>query len=347
MKAKPGARSRRMRGHSESSVRTPSVRDAMREGRVLVYGVVEPDEFAGWEEAFEAKYPGIEVEFKRKYVPGTPPPMATEIMEEAKSGGETADAVIVSVPPLLQFRDLDLLAGTRSREAAAYPRSVRDPGDPWFPIASIPMVQVYNPQLVSEPGLPRGALDLTSPRWRGSIATHDPSLGTVGAYWLASLRPVLGEAKWRDFVEGLARNKPRAFPLYDPVVDSVADGETSVGLTVLLHDYVKAKRAGRAIERLKLSDVPLMTTFNAVARTRDGSHPAAAALLIEFLLSEEGQRLIGSTYLRIPARPGSSAPYSLERVLPTGERPVRYPNAAMARTARDSLSLMARLFARE
>lgn len=345
MKAKPRVGPHRRRGTSRGGGGGSAIRKATREGRVLVYGVVEPDEFAGWKEAFEARYPGVKVEFKRKYVPGTPPPMAREIMEEVKAGRETADAVIVSVPPLLQFRDLGLLEATRSREAAAYPRWVRSPGDPWFPIASIPMVQVYNPRLVSESDLPRGALDLTSPRWRGSIATHDLSLGTVGAYWLASLRPVLGEAKWRDFVEGLARNQPRAFPLYDPVVDSVADGESSIGLTVLLHDYVKAKRSGRAVERLKLSDVPLMTTFNAVARTRDGSHPAAAALLIEFLLSGEGQRLIGSTYLRIPARPRTRAPYSLERVLPGRERLVGYPNEAMARTARDSLSLMARLFA--
>ncbi len=329
------------------SPESSTIQKAKKEGRMLIYGTVELDEFAEWKHSFEKKYPGVEVEYKRKYVPGTPPPMAKEIMEEAKAGKETADAVIVAVPPLLQFQDLKLLAKMRSKEAAAYPREVRHPGDPWFPIVSIPMIQVYNPELVSKSELPRSALDLTSPKWREAIVTHDLSLGTLGAYWLASLRPVFGEKKWRTLVEGLAKNKPKGYPLYDSVVDSITSGETKIGLTVLLHDYVKAKNAKRAIERLKLSDVPILATFNAIAKTRDGSHPAATSLLIDFLLSSEGQKLVGSTYLRIPARTRTGAPYSLEKIMPRREKMIGFPNHSMLRTAPDSISWMARLFAHQ
>lgn len=339
--AKRGAGATKTRG------RSPALEKAEKEGRVLVYGTVEPDEFAGWKQAFETKYPNIEVEFKRKYVPGTPPPMAKEIMDETAAGTETADAVIVAVPPLLQFHDLNLLDRMKSKEAAAYPRTVRHPGDPWFPIVSIPMIQVYNPELVSRSELPRTALDLTSPKWRGAIVTHDLSLGTLGAYWLASLRPIFGEKKWRTLVEGLANNKPKGYPLFDTVVDSVTSGETKIGLTVLLHDYVKAKNAKRAIERLRLGDVPILATFNAIAKTRAGRHPAATALLVDFLLSTEGQKLVGSTYLRIPARTRTGAPYSLEKILPKREKMVGFPNRSMLRTAPDSISWMSRVFAHQ
>lgn len=136
---------------------------------MLVYGTVELDEFSGWKASFEKKYPGVEVEYKREYVPGTPPPMAKKIMDEAKAGKETADAVVVAVPPLLQFRGLDLLAKAKIKEAEAYPKGVRQPEGYWFPVVSIGMIQVYNPSLVSESELPRIALDLTSPsggtRW--------------------------------------------------------------------------------------------------------------------------------------------------------------------------------------
>ena len=76
------------------SAKASTVDKAQKEGRVLVYGTVELDEFSGWKKSFEKKYPGVEVEYKREYVPGTPPPMAKKIMEEDKAGKETADAVI-------------------------------------------------------------------------------------------------------------------------------------------------------------------------------------------------------------------------------------------------------------
>jgi ABC-type Fe3+ transport system substrate-binding protein len=310
----------------------------------LVFGTVEIDEFSGWKKSFEKKYPGIEIEYRREYVPGTPPPMAKKIMDDVKAGRETADAVIVAVPPLLQFRRLNLLSKAKSKETAAYPQSVRQSKGYWFPIVSIGMIQVYNPKLLSKKELPRTALDLVDPKWKGSIVTHDLSVGTLGAYWLASLRPILGETKWRKLAEGLAKNQPKVYPLYDTVVDSVTSGETKIGLTVLLHDYVKAKEAKRSIERLKLKDVPTMLTFNAIAKTTAGRHPASTQLLIDYLLSKEGQKKVGSTYLRIPARTGIDVPYSLEKMAPN-EKLAPFPNEKMLRSAPGSISTLAKLFA--
>lgn len=319
---------------------------AKTEGRVLVYGTVEVDEFSGWKEAFEKKHPGIVVEYKRKYVPGTPPPMAKEMMEETAAGKETADAVIVAVPPLLQFRGLNLLSKAKQKESAAYPKQVRQPEGYWFPIVSIGMIQVYNPKLVAKSELPKTSMDMTDPKWKDAIVTHDLSVGTLGAYWLASLRPIFGEKKWKDFVEGLAKNRPKAYPLYDNVVDSVTSGEAKIGLTVLLHDFIKAKRAKRDIERLKLKDVPMLMTFNAIARTRAARHPAAAELLVDFLLSKQGQKMVGSTYLRIPARTGTGAPYSFEKMVGK-EKFVSFPSDEMLRTSADSISSLAKLFAKK
>jgi iron(III) transport system substrate-binding protein len=271
--------------------------------------------------------------------------MAKKIMEEAKAGKETADAVIVAVPPLMQFRDLDLLSKTKLKEAAAYPQDVRQPEGYWFPKVSIPMIQVYNPRLVAKRELPRTALDLTTPKWKDAIVSHDLSLGTLGAYWLSSLRPIFGEKKWRKFVEGLAKNRPRGYPLYDSVVDSVTSGETKIGLTVLLHDFVKARKAKRATERLKLKDIPILMTFNAIAKTRPGKHPAYVELLIDYLLSKEGQKKVGSTYLRIPARSGTGAPYSLDKFVPKRDKLTIFPNQDMLPSAADSIALLAREFA--
>ena len=88
---------------------------------------------------------------------------------------ETADAVIVAVPPLLQFRGLNLLAKAKQKESAAYPEDVRQPEGYWFPIVSIGMIQVYNPKLVAEEELPRNGHGPDRPKVEGcdSIARLD------------------------------------------------------------------------------------------------------------------------------------------------------------------------------
>jgi len=318
------------------SLHRSTIEGAEKEGKVLIYGTVEKDEFAGWKKAFERKYPSIEIDYRREYVYGTPPPMAKKIMQEIKEGKETADAVIATVPPMMQMRELNLLSKVKLEEAEAYPEDVRQKDGYWFPIVSIPIVQIYNPKLVSKKELPKTALDLTSPKWKDAIVLHDMTLGTLGAYWLASLRPIFGEKKWSKLVHGLAANKPKAFPLYDNIVDSVASGETRIGLTTLLHDLMKAKEAKRNIARLTLKDVPILTSFNAIAKTKAGKHPASAELVIDFLISSSGQKKIGSTYVRIPARPGIDAPYSIDKLV-RKEKTVVFPNTLMLPSVLDSI----------
>jgi len=320
-----------------------TIEKAEKEGRVLIYGTVEKDEFASWKKAFERKYPSIEIDYRREYVYGTPPPMAKKMMQEIKEGKETADAIIATVPPMMQMRDLNLLSKVKLEEASAYPEDIRQKDGYWFPIVSIPIVQIYNPKLISKRELPKTALDLTSPKWKNAIVLHDMTLGTLGSYWLACLRPIFGEKKWSKFVRGLAANKPKAFPLYDNITDSVTSGETKIGMTILLHDLVKAKEAKRNLARLILKDVPILTSFNAIARTKAGKHPVSAELVIDFLISSSGQKKIGSTYVRIPARLKTGAPYSMEKLVGKEKTPV-FPNELMLTSISDSIKLFVKLF---
>ena len=78
-------------------------------GKVRIYGTVEIDEFEPWQKKFNEYYPNIELDFNRRYVYGTPPPMAKAVMEESSKGKTTADVVIASTSPILQFQNLGIL----------------------------------------------------------------------------------------------------------------------------------------------------------------------------------------------------------------------------------------------
>ena len=78
-------------------------------GKVRIYGTVEIDEFEPWQKKFNEHYPNIELDFNRRYVYGTPPPMAKAVMEESSKCKTTADVVIASTSPILQFQNLGIL----------------------------------------------------------------------------------------------------------------------------------------------------------------------------------------------------------------------------------------------
>ena len=60
--------------------------DSNISGKVRIYGTVEIDEFEPWQKKFNEHYPNIELDFNRRYVYGTPPPMAKAVMEETSKG---------------------------------------------------------------------------------------------------------------------------------------------------------------------------------------------------------------------------------------------------------------------
>lgn len=314
-----------------------------KEGKVIIYGTVEKEEFSGWKKAFEEKHPCIEVDYRREYVYGTPPPMAKKIMSEIKDGAETADLVIASVPPVMQMKDLGILRKYKSPEATAYPKEIRQKDGFWTPIIAIPIVQIYNPNLVKKSELPKSASDLTNPKWKSRLVIHDITLGTLGCHWLLSLRPILGDEIWEKFARGLARNKPKSYPLYDDIMDSVADGETKIGVTILLHDFVKARDSKRSVARLKLRDVPLLASYSAVGITAAAKHPSSAEMLVDYLLSREGQEKIGSTHVRIPARTGIDCPYSLNKIV-SDETPTLFPRKELMSDVDQTLPFLTRLF---
>ena len=252
--------------------------------------------------------------------------------------------MIASVPPVIQMQELNLLRRYKSPEINSYPAETYDRDRYWASVISIPIVQIYNTKLVTEAELPRSALDLADSKWKDSLVMHDVTLGTLGCHWFLALKQILGTQKWRKFVVGLAKNRPKSYTLYDPVMDSVANGETKIGVTVLLHDLVKAKNAKRPVARLRLRDVPLLTSSSAIAITAATKHPNSAELLVDFLLSTEGQTKIGSTYVRIPARPGVKAPYALNRIVPK-EKPILFPNKSVMSELDENLAFVTKSFA--
>ncbi|MCI0363971.1 MAG: extracellular solute-binding protein [Phycisphaerales bacterium] len=246
------------------------------------------------------------------------------------------------------FMTIDLaedgvLGEFKSDSTAGWPDRYRDPQHRWCGFAARARVIVYAPDRVPEAEAPQTWMALRDQRFRDRIAMADPRFGTTGghlgamkAYWDQHIMP----GYYAAFIEALAANNARLLPSGNAgVVEAVASGEADVGLTD--SDDVWAAQARGLNVRLvyPAHDVDAsgqgggtLLIPNTVALVKGGPHPEQARRLIEFLLSEQVERMLAeSVSHNIPLRPGLAQRYS-DYVVPD-PLVVDYRAAAKARPA--------------
>jgi len=86
-----------------------------------------------------------------------------------------------------------------------------------------------------------------------------------------------------------------------------------------------------------------MSTSNAIAITKASKNKDAAAVFVKFLLSDEGQEMIGNSYVRVPGNENINAKYSISNILPKEDITYFPDKDAYPRTQSD-LNLLRDLF---
>ena len=283
------------------------------EDSLTIYSTIDPEDFEVWQDAFNEKYPDVAV----NYVQGWPGAIHSRMTSERDAGEPTADVVMISLSLQLVLQEEGFLEAYDSPEASAYPDIYKDPDGYWTTVVLLPMLQVRNTDLVPDNEVPTTIDELVDPKWNGKATIHDLTLGTVGTQYFGSLKESMGQAAWESFIERLATNvEPIRSPSFEGIIAPVASGEQSIALNVYMHDFLSKKNNGAPVESFTIDGVPVLTTFIPASLVADAEHPVAAKLFIDFILSEEGQEMVGNTEVRIAARPGITATYTLETVLP-------------------------------
>jgi len=158
--------------------------------------------------------------------------------------------------------------------------------------------------LVPASDAPRKLNDLLDPKWRGRMAWTDaPSAGGpsgfIGAIFLS-----LGKDKGIEFLTKLAEQRIANIPSNQRVVlDQNIGGQYPLVLCIYNYHAAISASQGAPVQWLKV--LPILT-FGTVAMVKNGPHPNATKLFIEFMLSEEGQRIHAEAGY-IPAHPNVAA----------------------------------------
>lgn len=221
---------------------------------------------------FEEKYPGTTLTVLRQ--PGEK--IRNRIVTEARAGKGFWDVVSFN------HLDMDVLDGEKLLGGKAEPIYVRQ-----YTIG-------YNTQLVKPGEAPRDWGDLLQSKWKGKLAIDENEVE-----WFASMLDYMGHEKGTAFMRSLARQEPQFRRGHTLLSKLLMAGDFPLAI-VHAAEMEEAKKSGAPVDWVRTLD-PLVTSPSVIAVSARAPNPKGARQFVEFVLSDEGQKLIADQG-RVPAR---------------------------------------------
>jgi iron(III) transport system substrate-binding protein len=250
-------------------------------GKLVLY-TSQPDRDAQQTIAgFRRLHPGVEVEVFRS---GTTEVMA-KLAAEFAAGQARPDLLFIADAASMEMLKADnRLEAHAGAKLDGIPEGLVDKDRTYFGTKIISTGIVYNRAAAEKP---TSWADLMKPAYKGQISMASPLYSGAAAIKLSAVtaRPDLG---WK-FVEALKANDASAVRGNGAVLRAVATGEKAYGILVDFMAF-NARQQGSPIEFVFPKEgVTVVTEPVAILRTAQNK-PAARAF-VDYLLSEEGQKL--------------------------------------------------------
>lgn len=260
---------------------------AAREGELVFYSAMIVNQaLRPLADAFMAKYPGINVTYWR----GDSEDIVQRVLAEVRANNVVAD--VVEGTGLGESLIRAEVAEPISPPALDdYLEDYIDERGLWVATRLSYYCMAYNTDLVSEEDLPKSFEDLLDPRWRGQIAWRVGSESGTPLF-ITNLRTAWGEERADEYFQALAEQNIVNFGAGSArtLVDRVIAGEYAMALNIFCHHPLISAAQGAPVAS-QLMD-PVASTAATLLIPRGVRHPYAAALFTDFVLSEEGQRIL-------------------------------------------------------
>ena len=275
-----------------------TLQDARKEGAVVFYSTINADHQDILVKAFNKKYPFVKVESFR----GNTSTVTHRFLTEASTGGNLADVVGADVLNGWVYRDKGLLQPYKSKEAEVFPAQFRDPeGFLLCCTYVLTSVIAYNTRRVSKGDIPRTHDDLLLPKWKGKLGMNsDMSESFSGRV------KVWGKEKTVNYFRALMKQEPSLRRGRSLLLQLLGVGEFDAVVEVFGYRVLELQDQGMPIDIVQADPVLAWPWHLALAKR--APHPNAGKLFIDYVLSEEGQRLIGNLG-RSVVRPGVKGKY--------------------------------------
>jgi iron(III) transport system substrate-binding protein len=249
---------------------------ARREGTLLLY--TTGTQIKPLLDRFLQKYPFLKVELARSSSADT----ARKVIEEYRAGYEKVDAFELASHGLVVPRDENILQPFQSPELAAYDRDAIEARRHWVVVRESYTGIGFNSTLLPADKAPRTYQALLDQQWKDRMAISGVS--TTAVNWVGTMVIAQG----MDFVRKLGRQNIRVYNMTGrALANLMSSGEVVLSPTIYNSHVEASARKGAPLAWIAPGPVPVTDTGVAIARK--APHPHAAMLLIDFLMSKEGQ----------------------------------------------------------
>lgn len=279
------------------------VEAAKKEGRVVIYTTpANPPFRRAMADAFDNKY-GIKTEWM--VLRGAE--SKERLLTEQRAGRLVGDIYHGGPSPMIDMIEKGLLAESQP------PIVGREPSiwavDPYYydkdgrlvvVAMSDASTMLLNTQMVKPDAYPKSWLDLVEPMWKGKMILDDPTIGGSGSTAFSSLLELFGEDYWRR----MAKQDIKIMRSRAEEARAIATGERALSIQITAYAALPYLEAGAPVALHTPKEGNIKTPYP-MSIVKNAPHINAAKVLVDFLLSKEGQnaqQLFGHAPIRKDVR---------------------------------------------
>ena len=290
-----------------------TVAAAKKEGKVVIYSALDTKAATPLIKDFSALYPDIKVEYNDM----NSTELYNRFIAEVASGQGSADVMWSSAMDL-QVKLVD------EGQALAYksPESAKLPG--WSVYKSQaygttyePAVFIYNKRLVTGDEIPQDhaafakLINTKADKYKGKVTTYDIEKSGVGFMF------VVQDTKYfpgmKDLQKGFGASSYKVYSSTGNMLEKVSSGEHLLGYNVLgSYALVRSKKDQNLGVALPKDYTLVLSRVMFIGKV--AKNPNAAKLWVDYILSQRGQKVIGSDVELFSIRDDVDAEYTAAKL---------------------------------
>lgn len=255
------------------------IEGAKKEGEMVWYTNSGIENATRYIQAFRKKYPFINANFWRSKTRQ----VTQRIVSEANAGRHLVDVIKPSFDLLPIFLERNIVARYETPVRAVFPAHAKAPFYTNMNYAF--RVFSYNPRKLNQKNVPRTWEDLLHPKWKGEILFDESSVEEV-----TTLLGVWGKEKTVNYFTRLSQQQLQIRVGRDTTAQMMMAGEAPLAVTAYAYNVEGLRAKNAPIDWVAQDVIPGL--IYPLVMARHAPHPHAAALFYDFMISEEGQRLI-------------------------------------------------------
>jgi iron(III) transport system substrate-binding protein len=253
---------------------------AKQEASFTLYTSIAAKDLAPLVTPFEKRY-GIKVNIWR----ASGDTVLNRVITEQRGRQFAVDAVHISSPELEALRRERLLQPVSSPFMKNLVEGAVPEHHEWVSTLLSVWVQAYNTNLVQKSEVPKTYQDLLDPKWKGKLGYEAENIE-----WFTTVAGALGGDDGVQFFRKLVESNGLSIRKGHSLLNNlVVAGEVPLALTLYNYMPAQAKAQGAPIDWFVLE--PAVARANGIGIAKEAQKPNAAALFVDYMLSD-GQKIL-------------------------------------------------------